>query len=74
MATQSKAAAVILCFRISRKISPAFSFSQGCQMVYFQTKNPALVNFGLTWNGKCCYFLSPFKTFYLMAIWYFMGT
>jgi hypothetical protein len=30
---------------------------QGCQMVYFETKNPT---FGYIWNGKCLYTLRPF--------------
>jgi hypothetical protein len=33
------------------------SYVQGCQMVYFHTKNPNLVYFGGTWNGKCWYIL-----------------
>jgi hypothetical protein len=31
------------------------AFRQGCQMVYFQTKNRSLGKFFGPWNGKCCY-------------------
>jgi hypothetical protein len=43
---------------------------QGCQTVYFQTKNPDLVNFSGPWNGKDRYILEPFGIYY----GYFEGT
>jgi hypothetical protein len=58
--------------------SPAADSStveQGCQMVYFQTKNTNLVKF---WRmGKCWYILWSFRIFYrhlgyLMTIWYIL--
>jgi hypothetical protein len=44
-------------------------------MVYFQTKNPNLVNFGGPLNGKCWYIVCPFGIFYgdlvlFVEIWY----
>jgi hypothetical protein len=43
-----------------------FKFHQGCQMVYFQTKNPDLGKFwrGLDWK----------MLFYFMAIWNILRT
>jgi hypothetical protein len=38
---------------------------QGCQM---HIKIPIWVNFGRPWNGKCCYILRPFGSFY--SLWY----
>jgi hypothetical protein len=54
------------------KIS-APSKGQGCQMVYFQTKNRNLGKFG-KWNGKCRCILLSFVIFYghlvnFMATW-----
>jgi hypothetical protein len=54
---------------------------QGCQMHYFQAKNPNLDNFGGTCNGRCWYILWRFGLFYgnlvffvanwfIMVIWY----
>jgi hypothetical protein len=50
-------------------------WQQGCQMVYFQTKNPIRVNCGGPWNAKCLYMLGQFGIFhghwvYFMEIWY----
>jgi hypothetical protein len=40
----------------TQKLTESFSvfqrLYQGCQMVYFQIKNPNLGNFGGPWNGK----------------------
>jgi hypothetical protein len=41
---------------------------QGCQMVYFQTKNPNLGTFWRAWKVKCWYILRPWGIF--KAIWY----
>jgi hypothetical protein len=54
---------------------------QGCQMVYFQTKNQNLGNFLGSCNGRCCIFmnnwsiLQPFGKLYghlvqFVVIWY----
>jgi hypothetical protein len=48
------------------------TWEQGCQMVYFQTKNP---NLGGSWNWKCWYILWPSGICYgrvvkFMAVWY----
>jgi hypothetical protein len=53
------------------------SVNQGCQMVYFQTKNPILVIFGRSCNRRCWSILRPFGIFYghlrhFMAIRYIM--
>jgi hypothetical protein len=50
------------------------TLEQGCQMVYFQTKNPNLVKFGRVCNVRCWYILLPFGKFsihllYFVAIW-----
>jgi hypothetical protein len=37
---------------------------QGCQMVYFQSKNPLLGKFVGPWNGKFWYILWSFGIFY----------
>jgi hypothetical protein len=48
---------------------------QGCQMAYFQPKNPNLGKFWRFLKWRCCYILCPFGTFYsnlvyFMPIWY----
>jgi hypothetical protein len=35
----------------------------GCQMAYFQTKNPNLGNFWVTYNGSCWHILRPLRIF-----------
>jgi hypothetical protein len=47
---------------------------QGCQMIYFQTKNPNLGNFRESCNGRCRYILWPFGQFscQFMTIWYIL--
>jgi hypothetical protein len=51
--------------------------NQGCQMVYFQTKNPIFVSFGVSCNEKCSLILRPFSLIYcylvyFMAFWYIL--
>jgi hypothetical protein len=48
---------------------------QGCQMAYFQTKNPYLGKFGRSFNGMCWYISWPFGIFCdhfvpFLVIWY----
>jgi hypothetical protein len=45
-----------------------FTPKQDCQMVCFQTRNPILVKFGVTWNRKCCNILWLLE--YFTAFWY----
>jgi hypothetical protein len=50
---------------------------QGCQMVYFHTKIPICVNFGVPWIGRCWYMLWPSVIFYgrlgySITIWYIL--
>jgi hypothetical protein len=59
--------------KTAKQVSSRFSFTsklhknysqltciQGCQMVYYHTKPPALVHFGRPLNGKFRYLLWPF--------------
>jgi hypothetical protein len=45
---------------------PCFSRNQGCQMQFFQTKNPNLVHFGGSCNARCSSNLWPFGIFYVL--------
>jgi hypothetical protein len=38
--------------------------AQGCQMVYFKTKNANMCIFWRPWKGKCWYILRPFGLIY----------
>jgi hypothetical protein len=42
------------------KVAPV----QGCQIVYFMTKNPIWIYLGGPWNGECWYILRPFGIIY----------
>jgi hypothetical protein len=45
---------------------------QGCQMAYFQTKNPKFGKIleGLMYNGSCWYILWPFGHFYSHLVYF----
>jgi hypothetical protein len=43
---------------------------QGCQMVYFQTKNPIWVNIGGSCNERCWQILRPICIFYSHQVFF----
>jgi hypothetical protein len=50
--------------------NPLFNVAQGCQMGFFQTKNPNWVNFGGSFNGKCWYILWTLGPFYGLLLYF----
>jgi hypothetical protein len=47
--------------------------TQGCQMVYFQTKNPDLGKFRRVLQWKMLVYLNDTYLVYFMAIWYILS-